>query len=174
MLRTSILTSLCLAATGCLLLGDDGSSATGGLLETSEDSYVAEVVTDGRERVVVDIPYQTGNHTGLPVYLIGCRRPNPPILEKRAGRDWVTVYAPIVTLCLSPPFEIAPGESRFDTLHVVGFRPGQAAGPTFDGEVAGTYRLRREIFRDLTDEDPPIGRTMLPLSQRVSNSFEIR
>lgn len=174
--RLFVLSASAFALSACSLLGADPAPLfePGGLLQTDRTRYDAKLLTDGRARVVFDVPFIARNPTDEPLYLIGCHRPPPPLLEKLVDGEWEVAYGAVVPLCLSPPFEIPPGGERRDTLRVVGFLPGQNTMPTFDTAVEGTYRLRWEIYAGQTDEDFPVGGDLLPLEQQVSNTFEVR
>ena len=171
---TTLLLALVLPACSLLDSGEGFVSEPGGLLQTDRTSYDARLLLDDRPRVVLEIPYQTRNPTSGSLYLIGCFVPSPPVLEKRVDGAWRTAYGAVVFMCLSPPVEIGPGEVRHDTLRVVGYLPGQNVAPTFDTEIAGTYRLRREIYAGLTDASSLEGGALLSLNQRISNTFEVR
>lgn len=144
-----------------------------GLVVTDRTAYDARLLTDGRVRVVFDVPYEVRNTTADPLYRIGCRTAPPPVLEKLVDGEWVTAYAAPRLACLSPPFVVDEGEVRRDTLGVVGFLPGQNIVPEFGTEVKGTYRLNLELFSSLTDERPPLGKDLLPPESRVSNTFTV-
>jgi hypothetical protein len=161
---------------GCSVVSDDGSGTTDreGYLSTSQTEYDAELRTDGRERVVVNVPYETRNPTTDTLYLVGCRNLSPPVLEKFRNGEWDTVYGPVVQSCLTPPSRIAPGEVRRDTFRLVGYRPGQNIEPTFDVEIDGTYRLRRMIYTELGGEQDRTGEAPVPPEKRVSNPFELK
>lgn len=137
-----------------------------GLLQTDRTTYEARLVTDGPARVVVEIPYALANTTADTLYLIGCRRPPQPAVQKYVNEAWTTVYTPVELMCLSPPWKVAPGTVRHDTLRMEGALPDQNAAPTFDAaEIEGTYRLVRGIYRDSTGAKP------LPEDRRTSNAF---
>lgn len=168
-----------LAASSCSLVdtGDpsDSEGGAGAFLQTDAARYDARLLTDGLERVVFDVPYETRNPTAETLYIAGCRKPSPAVLEKRVAGAWKSVYAQIVQLCARiPPWSIAPGEARRDTLRVTGYLPGQNTLPTFDTDIGGTYRLRRMIHTALTDEHEPLDESLLPFEHRVSNTFEVR
>ncbi len=169
--RWSLFLACLLIGAACSRLVDSDSPAdeAGGLLKTDRATYKATLVTDEPAHVAVDIPYALTNATQDTLYLIGCHRPPQPVLQKYADGSWTTVYAPVELMCLSPPWPVAPGAVRLDTLRVRGFLPGQNAGPVFEAaEVEGTYRLVRPVYRD------PAGAELLPEAQRVSNSFALR
>ena len=169
--------ALCAATlfSGCSLVSTDEAAppVSASLVVTDQAQYDARAPAGGLSRVVFDVPFEIRNTTGGPLYRIGCRTAPPPTLEKLVEGEWVTAYAPIVNLCLSPPFEIAPGEVRRDTLQVQGFLPGQNAGPEFETDVEGTYRLHLRLYSSLTDERSPLGKDLVPLEERVSNPFEV-
>lgn len=172
------LSLLGLAVGGCSTVDSEPPTSTpGGLLETSRARYDAVLRTDGSARWVVDVPYVTRNPTADTLVLVGCRTPPPPVLEKRVEGEWRTAYDPIRLQCLSPPWTIAPGETRRDTFHVAAALPGQNVAPVFDAdEIEGTYRLRREVYRKTgpTPADDLVPPTeLLSLEKRVSNTFEL-
>lgn len=161
---------------GCDSYGIEAAPPSGTLLQTDLPSYDARVVTNGplfnRRRLVrVDIPYETRNTTSRPLHAIGCGRPSA-ILEKQQGNEWVVAYAPIELGCLSPPFVLEAGDVWRDTLRVRGFLPGQRAGPTFDTDIEGTYRLRRVIYTGTGSSGP--GPEPVEDELTVSNTFELR
>jgi hypothetical protein len=165
-----------LLTSSCSLLQSDGTDANSSakLLETSQSRYEARLLTEeGDTRVVFDVPYRTRNTTADTLYLIGCNTPPPPVLEKRVDGSWQTAYAPVVLLCLSPPWALPPGAVREDTLHVVARLSGEDVAPTFETDVPGTYRLQRQIYSRLTDERPPTGEALVPLERRISNTFVV-
>ena len=174
-MRALLLVAVLLALPACSLSTPEAPALDSGqALQTDAASYTASVVTDGRAYVSVRIPYATRNATGEPLYLIGCITPPAAVLEKRVGDAWVTAYSAGELMCLSPPWVIASGEARRDTLVVRGYLPGQNISPTFETDIEGTYRLRRTLHTGLTDEATPLGRGVLPDDQSVSNTFEIR
>lgn len=168
---------LCAAAllSACSLLPADepGDSAPTSLVVTDRAKYDARLVMSGLDRVVFEIPFEIRNTTDGPLYRVGCHRPPGPVLEKSVGGEWVTAYATGELSCLSPPFVIAAGEISRDTLRVDGHLPGQNASPTFDTEIEGMYRLNLGLYMSLTDEPVPLGKNLVPLGERVSNTFEV-
>ena len=159
--------SMALLVAGCSLFpADSGEEEVQEIaFQTDQDRYEA-TVTGGRiPSVEFTIPITYHNATDADVYLIGCRTPFPPWLEKRVDGEWMEAWVPIVNYCLSPPWRIEPGERRQDTVRVFGIEPGHNAGPTFDTEVPGTYRLVQTLYADPEGEQP------LPLT--VSNTFRV-
>lgn len=148
-----------------------GESAKGNadtLLRTDQTAYEAELVTESRARVVVDVPYTLANTTAAPIYLIGCKRPPAPVLQRRVEGEWETAYAPVELGCLSPPWTVEPDAVRHDTLRMEAHLPGQNIAPTFEvDEIEGVYRLVQSIYHDVEGEE------LLPLRQCVSNSFTL-
>ena len=126
-------------------------------------------MTAGRvPHVEITIPVVYRNTTDTYVYLIGCRTPFRPVLEKRVDRKWVSAWVPVEDACLSPPWPIGPGETFRDTVRVFGVRPGYNAAPTFDTEVPGTYRLVQRLYVDPEGEQalPPIMSNTFRVTQR--------
>lgn len=172
------LSLLGLAVGACSTVDSEPPASTpGGFLETSRARYDAVLRTDGYARWVVDVPYVTRNTTADTLVLIGCNTPPQPILEKRVEGAWRTAYDPVRRGCLSPPWTLAPGETRRDTLHVSAALPGQNWAPVFNAdEIEGTYRLNREIHRKTGTKTadaliPPT--ELLSPEKRVSNPFEL-
>lgn len=162
---------------GCDSYGIEAAPPSGTLLQTDLPFYDADVVSNGplfnRRRLVrVDIPYETRNTTSGSLYFIGCGRPPSAVLEKQQGDEWVVAYSPVELLCLSAPFDLEAGDLRRDTLRVRGFLPGQNAGPTFDTDLEGTYRLRRVIYTGTGSSG--LGQEVVEDELTVSNTFELR
>lgn len=144
------------------------TAATGGsAFRTDADRYVAVVKEDPYRYVEVEIPMTFVNPMEKTVYLIGCRQPTMPILQKLEEGSWNLAYAPVELQCLSPPVPVRPGEAYRDTFFVHGAFPGQRIVPEFVTDVEGTYRLVRSIYAD------PEGEDVLPDSVRTSNTFEL-
>lgn len=141
-------------------------------LQTERAVY--ELQEDDRGNLGVEIPFSYHNRTGKTVYLVNCRGAVPPSLQRWQEGAWETVWSAVRLLCLSPPIEIAPDAVYEDTLRVFAAPHGSNAGPQFEvPEPAGTYRLIWDMaVHDYDFDDPPSG-TPLPLSDRVSNSFEL-
>ena len=165
---------LALVASACDTTGTD-AGLEGALLQTDAPAYDAAVVArqPGQlGRVEAEVPYAVRNTTDGPLYLTGCRPPNPPALEKLEGGEWAAVYVPVVLDCLSPAVEVAPGGVLRDTLRLFAAFPGQNTVPTFDTDVPGTYRLRQALYARV--EDDGLGRDLLDAERSVSNPFELR
>ncbi len=143
------------------------------LIQTDETQYEAQLLTDYHSRVVLEIPYQVYNQTSNPLYFVACRT-SMPALEKRVGGEWRLAYAAVRVLASLHPVKIAPGEARADTLRVKGYLPGQNIAPEFYTEIEGTYRLRCDVYGGVDDDWQPLDHTLLPLEQRVSNTFGVR
>lgn len=140
-------------------------------IRTDQLIYHAEIIHNPQPAVQLTIETEYTNTTDNTVYFIGCNQPSAPQLQKYRDGKWVTVYSPIENLCLSPPWEIAPGETYRDTYQVYGYLPGYNAAPTFDAPIPGRYRLVREIYQQLSDSLTES--ELLPFSERVSNEFTI-
>jgi hypothetical protein len=147
----------------------------GGILHTDTELYQAEIFHNGRQGIRFDIPYTVTNTTEIAVYMIGCRHPAAPVLQKRSGEEWVAAYSPVEQLCLSPPFIVEPGEQHRDTLQVYGFFPGQNIYPEFLTDVEGTYRLKKRIYSDpdtFEDSEEWSNHKLAP-ELRISNIFRV-
>lgn len=124
-----------------------------------------------------DIPLELRNTGNADIILTGCINPSLPVLQKRLDDEWVTVYAVVELACSSPPWVLHPGDMHRDTLRVR-TRVKLLSNTEFiwvekffdidaDIPVNGQYRLERRIFADTEGQD------LLPLADRVSNSFRI-
>ncbi|PAP77876.1 hypothetical protein [Rubrivirga marina] len=174
-MRALVLTLGAALLSACSLLQSDEPDAptSASLVVTDRAKYEARLVSDGRDAIVFEVPFEIRNTTGGPLYRVGCRRPPKPVLEKLEGGQWVTAYSTGELLCLSPPFVVASGETGRDTLQVYGHLSGQDTLPEFRTEVEGTYRLQLELYSSLTNEQAPLGEALVPLADRVSNTFEV-
>lgn len=167
---TSIISISCgLLLSACSMFVDGKEILSEGrALQTDRQEYEAELSDEGYRKVLIEIPMTYTNVTAEIVYLIGCRHPSMPVLQKFEAGKWIVAYSGVELMCLSPPWALDPGEVFRDTLSVRGHLPGQNAAPIFDTEVAGLYRLKRAVYSDLE------GEAMLPESLLVSNLFEVR
>ncbi len=147
-----------------------------GMLQTDAELYQAELFQNGRQGMRFDIPYTVTNTTEIAVYMIGCRQPSAPVLQKRDGEEWVTAFSAVEQHCLSPPFILEPGEQRRDTLQVYGFFPGQNIYPEFLTDVEGTYRLKKRIYSDpdTFENSGEWSNHKLDPELRISNTFQVK
>ena len=162
----SLLLCLAFLVASCSLFAPESGEADSEkvLIQTDRTQYEA-IVTQGRKpQVEITIPITYRNVTDETVYLIGCGV-FPPTLQRRTGVTWKNAWIPVVAACLGPPWPIERGQTRRDTVHVFGFRPGYNAAPTFDTEITGTYRLVQTIYTDPEGEQP--------LPPTASNTFEV-
>lgn len=151
------------------------SVVEGGLLQTDSEIYEAEILQNGQQGVRFDIPYTITNTTGETIYMIGCRRPAAPVLQKKTDEEWVSAYSPVELDCLSPPFIVEPGEQRQDTLQVYGVFPGQNTYPEFLTDVEGVYRLEQRIYSDpqTFENSAEWNENLLNKDLRISNTFQV-
>lgn len=159
---------------GCALV-DSSENGYSVQFRADRDRYEPIIITEIAVFLNFDIASVLENQGGEDIVLTGCINPSLPVLQKRLDGIWTTVYAPNELECISPPWFIKPGESHQDTLRVNAILDPQVF-PVVRWEsgipVDGTYRLERRIFTDHLVEGFP--GTLLPLSSRVSQSFEIR
>jgi len=159
--------SILLAASSCTTTT---APANPPLLRT--EVLTVELVRTG-DRFAATIPYTFTNRTGGPVYLVNCEGAFAFGLERRDEEGWTTAWSPILPACLSPPIVIAEDEVWADTMDVYGSVPGTNSYPQFDvADPAGMYRIVWSALSSYSDDYPSFGR-LLPLSQRLSNSFQI-
>ena len=158
---------------GCALV-DSSENRYSVRFRANQDLYEPIIITEITVRMDFDIATILDNQGGQDVVLKGCINPSLPVLQKRLDGIWTVVYAAIEPECISPPWFIKPGESHQDTLRVHAVLDPQVI-PVVRWEsgipVDGTYRLERMIFTNHLIEEAPS--TLLPLSDRVSQSFEI-
>ena len=152
------------------------SMKEGGMLQTDSEAYGAEVFQNPWHGVRFDIPYTITNTTDGAVYMIGCKRPSAPVLQKRINGEWISAYSSVEQGCLSPPFIVKPGDQRQDTLRVYGVFPGQNAFPEFLTDVEGEYRLKKKIYSnpETFKDSENWNEQLLPDELRISNSFYVR
>jgi hypothetical protein len=114
------------------------------------------------------------NRTGSTVYLMKCKTPSQPALEKKIGDKWVFAYAPIQLMCLEEPIRIKPGETYRDVFYMEAFK-GKNMAPNFQvKEVAGTYRLVRSFYKTFNPKGDGTGLgELLPLEEGISNEFKL-
>ena len=154
----------CDAATG---LARDGER----LIQTESLAY--DLRSDGLG-LGVEIPYVFTNRTGAEVYLVNCGGAFALRLEWHVEGVWRTAWAPILTLCLSPPIVIESNATFGDTLHVWGAPPGSNYHPQFEvGDPSGTYRIVWGDALSSCQDHLPFG-PQIPLESRISNQFTVR
>ena len=152
------------------------SMKEGGMLQTDSEAYRAEVFKNPWHGVRFDIPYTITNTTDEAVYMIGCKRPMAPVLQKRTNGEWVPAYSSVEQLCMSPLFIVKAGGQWQDTLRVYGIFPGQNAFPEFLTDVEGEYRLKKKIYSnpETFKDSEKWNKQLLPDELRISNSFFVK
>ena len=140
-----------------------GSSVVDGGVETDSTAYHV-LTTDSWHEVTIGVTFR--NPTFNEVHIPTCHAPHPPVVEKLGRSGWVTVYSPMVLLCLGPPVRIAPGEAYSMTYRVIGARLPDSAPRLEVDEIAGTYRLNWRALHTSS------GRA-LPLAYRASSPFQL-
>ena len=121
------------------------------------------------------IPYSFANRTGSKVYLPNCNGGFSVRLEMQEAGEWVHMWSPILLLCLSPPIVIEPGEVYETTLHVTGCLVGNCL-PRLVLPPTESTPIRIVWSGALSSYDSrasPFGE-LIPLEERVSNSFTLR
>lgn len=120
------------------------------------------------------IAYTFTNPTSDSVYVVGCRGPNSPYLERLEDGAWVFGWSALVLDCLDlPPFAIGPHGRYSDTLRVAAAFPDVNAGPKFAFDPPdGVYRLVWKPRSSFDEHEPDFG-PLLPLEQRISNPFTL-
>ncbi|CAN5879182.1 hypothetical protein BH23GEM9_BH23GEM9_08730 [soil metagenome] len=111
------------------------------------------------------------------IYVVNCRGGLAVALERWSGQAWERAWTPVLLQCLSPPIEIAAGETFRSTVDVWGSDPGRDHLPEFTvSPVEGSYRLVWDnlVLRWRGDYVDGAFGDAVPLEFRVSNSFELR
>lgn len=166
---------LSLLVSGCSLFADYNPSPDELPVHTDRTTYVAQVNSDGtRPTFGLDVIARIENRTNRTVYLARCYPDSAQPLYSIELLDqedsWGAAYNPIWG-CVGHenPIRVGSGESRIDTLHLIGPR----AWPTYSGQhfgvLEGRFRLKYPAYtcRDETG-------CALPDSLARSNVFEIR
>jgi hypothetical protein len=168
-------------ASACVTAAEDPMSASAGAppeadthMRTGSASYDL-VRRDGGYATAIDFSFT--NPLEESIHVVNCRGGLAVSLERWSGAAWERAWTPVLLRCLSPPIEIAAGETFQSTIDVWGSDPGRNHIPEFTvAPVEGTYRLVwgnlvlrwRGDYVDGAFGDP------VPLELRVSNSFELR
>jgi hypothetical protein len=138
------------------------------------DSVVYHLVRDERGWGA-RIGYRFRNLAADTVYAVNCNGATSVAVERRVGDGWVTFWAPMLNMCLSPPIAIPPGEVLDASLSLWGAPPGGNVGPEYsDTTFTGRYRLNWWNLVFHYDPDSPGFGDTVPLKYRVSNEFELR
>ena len=141
------------------------------MITTDRQSYQVRRTADAIE---VDIVTTFTNHTNDTVRLHPCGQSQPAFtLEKWVDGAWQPAYNQVcpAILNLNPP-SVAPHSARTDTARVRAMT-GASAAPRFEAEpIAGTYRVvYAQAYRTWRPNEGP--GELLPMEQRVSNSFRL-
>jgi len=172
MYRPSLL-CLVVLLTSCTLIGPDSDALItpapdSPALVTDRSAYKATVIEG--DHITLTIPLTYTNQTTQPLYLIGCRQPSSPIIERQVGNVWIHVYASIELACLSPPWVLNPGEHFQDTLRVrASLDLEDKTFPKFLPPVTGNYRLVRSVYT----QPESYKEYLLPKQARISNTFTL-
>jgi hypothetical protein len=174
--------ALCVLAGACMVSREDRAdetpvgtvapSPTSPLVTTDQQSYRLRRTTEALE---LDIVTTFTNRTSAPVRLHPCGPSSQPsfYLEKWVDGAWKSAWGQAcpAILMLDPP-QVARGASRTDTARVRAML-GANAMPHFQVEpISGSYRLvYAQAYRSWRPNEGP--GELLPLEQRVSNTFRI-
>ena len=163
-MRRPALLALVLAVAAC----DSAPPDTDAELRTDAGAYLA-AITDWGVEFEADLTFR--NASDEAVYFTGCVLPEPPVLEKRVGEEWVVAYAPVVPACLATPLAVEPGGAVDYRLGVAGCLGDRCAPEWLPGpaprSVPGTYRLRTSVATAVRDGLPVRSRDV------VSNTFRL-
>jgi hypothetical protein len=148
-------------------IGDDVDLS----IRSDRETYVVERTELGYR---IDLPFTLRNEGDVTVYVANCADVMASRLEKRVGDSWVTTLTPPVPTCLSIPTPIRPGETLSNTVHLFAAYPENAVLPKLQVEgIEGTYRVVFEWIITSPDDPPRKRQTILPESQRASNTFRL-
>ncbi len=159
---------------GCEIVGSseaDDDTEGQPAIQTDKKAYTVGF-TDLFMELTVEMRYT--NRTRRIVYLPRCLVVHSPILEKLEDGEWVFAYAPVVSLCLGPPVVVMPDAPYAYTFEMhAGLRSNNLHPKFKPDEVEGVYRLAWEIYRTWQPDNRPGLGTLLPLEQRISNTFRL-
>ena len=173
--------AMCLiSASACTASRDDSGEASmrerapspaSPTITTDRESYRVRRAADAIE---IDIVTRFTNHTSDTVRLHPCGTSQPSFaLEKWVDGAWTPAYSQAcpAILMLDPP-RVAPHTQRTDTARVRAMLAPNAM-PRFEAEpIAGSYRIVYvQAYRSWRPNEGP--GELLPLEQRVSNTFRI-
>lgn len=174
--------AICLVAVACTVsreepagetpVGSAAPSPSSPSITTDQQSYRARRTADALE---LDIVTTFTNRTSDTVRLHPCGNTSQPSfsLEKWVDGAWKPAYGQAcpAILMLDPP-KVAPGASRTDTARVRAMSAANAM-PRFEVDpIAGEYRVvYAQAYGSWRPNEGP--GELLPLDQRVSNTFRI-
>ncbi len=140
-------------------------------IQTDREIYTLE--WDG-STYQATVEYTYTNRTGHAVFIVNCSGAFALRLERWTGSRWVHAWSPVLPDCLSPPIEIAPGELRAFSLHLVGGRPSGSIHPQFDQATpSGWHRIVWMSALSSFQSSYPFGPEIGP-EHRYSNPFRLR
>lgn len=144
--------------------------------QTSQLSYTLKV---GRHIYKLPLTVTYTNHSNDSVNLTRyCGEDSPPefALEKWDGSSWNIVLGipiPCEGVGGIPPITVAPDASHVMRLVAEGYKSRNAQN--FGGTaIPGCYRLIFSAYTTTSKNDPYDPQNLVPFSQRVSNSFQLR
>ena len=156
--------------TGILLLASAACSDPAGpgpdlpFVETSAPEFAVEIDGGSIDAAVVAT---FTNRTRRPVYFQHCPPPLQLQVRHPGGDTWVDAYYPIFgCVGTTDTRKLDAGDSRTDTLHIIGCHDG-SCGPSFEVVEGADYRI---VYGAATERDLS---EVLPLEDRVSNTFRL-
>jgi hypothetical protein len=152
-------------------MNDTPPSSASTSITTDQESYRARRTTDAIE---IDIVTTFTNHTSDTVRLHPCGTSQPSFaLEKWVDGAWRAAYnQPCPAILMLDPPRVTPHAARTDTVRVRAML-APSSMPRFELEpIAGSYRVvYAQAYRSWRPNEGP--GELLPLDQRVSNTFRI-
>lgn len=145
------------------------------LIQT-EKAYYRPVITS--ETITLRIVSRFTNFTPDTLTLLPCaRRPPYPLivgLDRLAGMQWRAAlgWECEFALVIHPPI-LVPGQSRVDTLNLIGWKRPHMMPAFAPGPLAGVYRLHYfSIYRKWYPGNPPQG-AKNPLGEELADSLRV-
>ena len=148
-----------------LLLGcGDLSSPKNPSFRTDAQKYTLTTTSEGYAGA---ISYVFTNPNPSTVTIPTCLGGMYLSLQKGVNGSWVPSYAPGVLKCGGPNIVIAEGAQHHDTLEIYDCSFRSNCGPKFAvSPIPGQYRI---VWSEVLD----INGALLPVEQRISNTFTI-
>jgi hypothetical protein len=173
-LPTLLFLLLSACSQGLLDMTADDNRAQVGVTAAFQTDHLSYTLSSTRSGLEGKIAFVFTNPTSTPVYIVNCRGATSLRLEKQSGDTWVPAWSPVISLCLSAPIVVQPGQQYSGVVHISAGHPSSNLYPKFVVDpVPGVYRIVwANVLRTYNDRAYPFGEP-LPLEQRVSNRFQL-
>jgi hypothetical protein len=169
-MRNLLIAAIVLGVAGCEMPTIPDSVRETPFLVTDTVFQLDTVAVTREVRVV--LPYRWVNTSGRTLYTPQCNGVSP-LLERKAGDDWVRAWHPIEACAQEPAFRLQPGDSLVGSVRVDGAVPENGL-PRFDTPQSDTppYRLHLLLFTEV-DHGQPASAALPSGPQSVSTQFRI-